>query len=151
MHCSIGVVTNNDGDGNGDDAPPSPTPQPKSVLRHGLWPLMHTTNAECSAICPYLFRFPPPINPHPPTPPSMPRHGLWFHVDAAYAGCASICPEHRGLFEGLDKADSFQFNPHVSWAPHRDILARRASLCWCALWDQDSEEVTVGGKRLLEA
>ncbi|MHB8973057.1 MAG: pyridoxal phosphate-dependent decarboxylase family protein [Pirellulaceae bacterium] len=40
------------------------------------------------------------------------RHGLWFHVDAAAYGTAGLCPEFRGLFQGLERADSFCFNPH---------------------------------------
>jgi aromatic-L-amino-acid decarboxylase len=40
------------------------------------------------------------------------RHGLWLHVDAAYAGAAAIVPELRGLFDGVEHADSFVFNPH---------------------------------------
>ena len=28
------------------------------------------------------------------------------------AGSAAVCPEHRGLLDGLDRADSFVFNPH---------------------------------------
>lgn len=37
---------------------------------------------------------------------------LWCHVDAAYAGAACICPEHRPIIEGVEHADSFNFNPH---------------------------------------
>lgn len=40
------------------------------------------------------------------------QHGLWFHVDAAYAGSAALLPEKRHLFEGLEYADSYVFNPH---------------------------------------
>ncbi|WP_237155223.1 pyridoxal phosphate-dependent decarboxylase family protein [Oryzibacter oryziterrae] len=39
-------------------------------------------------------------------------HGLTLHVDAAWAGSAMICHEFRGLWEGIDKADSIVFNPH---------------------------------------
>jgi aromatic-L-amino-acid decarboxylase len=38
--------------------------------------------------------------------------GLWLHVDAAYAGSAFICPEFRSLLDGVELADSFNFNPH---------------------------------------
>ncbi|XP_045511440.1 aromatic-L-amino-acid decarboxylase-like [Colias croceus] len=38
--------------------------------------------------------------------------GVWLHVDAAYAGSAFICPEYRYLMKGIEKADSFNFNPH---------------------------------------
>jgi aromatic-L-amino-acid decarboxylase len=40
------------------------------------------------------------------------RHGIWMHVDAAYAGAAAILPERRALFDGVELADSFVFNPH---------------------------------------
>ena len=38
--------------------------------------------------------------------------GLWLHVDAAYAGSSFICPEFRPLLDGIELADSFNFNPH---------------------------------------
>ncbi|MDX2114260.1 MAG: pyridoxal-dependent decarboxylase [Planctomycetota bacterium] len=38
--------------------------------------------------------------------------GVWVHVDAAFAGAACVCPEHRWLLEGVEEADSFNFNPH---------------------------------------
>lgn len=37
---------------------------------------------------------------------------LWLHVDAAYAGTAFACPEYRYLMNGVEMADSFNFNPH---------------------------------------
>ncbi|XP_014346252.1 aromatic-L-amino-acid decarboxylase isoform X1 [Latimeria chalumnae] len=37
---------------------------------------------------------------------------LWMHIDAAYAGSAFICPEFRYLLDGVEFADSFNFNPH---------------------------------------
>uniref|UniRef100_A0A8D1FGH3 Aromatic-L-amino-acid decarboxylase n=1 Tax=Sus scrofa TaxID=9823 RepID=A0A8D1FGH3_PIG len=37
---------------------------------------------------------------------------IWLHVDAAYAGSAFICPEFRHLLNGVEFADSFNFNPH---------------------------------------
>ncbi len=40
------------------------------------------------------------------------RHAVWLHVDAAYAGAAAIVPELRYLFDGVEQADSFVFNPH---------------------------------------
>ena len=40
------------------------------------------------------------------------RYGLWHHVDAAYAGTALILPEMRWMSKGVEKADSFVFNPH---------------------------------------
>ena len=38
--------------------------------------------------------------------------GAWLHVDAAYAGSAFICPEYRPILNGVEMADSFNFNPH---------------------------------------
>lgn len=37
---------------------------------------------------------------------------MWFHVDGAYAGNACICPEYRQFLNGIEKADSFDMNPH---------------------------------------
>jgi aromatic-L-amino-acid decarboxylase len=39
-------------------------------------------------------------------------HRLWLHVDAALAGAAALLPEKRHLFTGLERADSYAFNPH---------------------------------------
>ncbi len=36
----------------------------------------------------------------------------WLHVDAAHSGCACVCPEFRAMLAGVDRADSFCFNPH---------------------------------------
>jgi aromatic-L-amino-acid decarboxylase len=38
--------------------------------------------------------------------------GLWFHVDGAMAGTAALCPEFRHLQAGIERADSYCFNPH---------------------------------------
>lgn len=40
------------------------------------------------------------------------RENLYLHVDAAWAGSAMICPEFRGLWDGIELADSIVFNPH---------------------------------------
>jgi aromatic-L-amino-acid/L-tryptophan decarboxylase len=40
------------------------------------------------------------------------EYGLWLHVDAAYAGAAAVCPELRGGQAGLERADSYCFDPH---------------------------------------
>ena len=37
---------------------------------------------------------------------------IWMHIDAAYAGSAFICPEYRPILNGIEFADSFNFNPH---------------------------------------
>jgi aromatic-L-amino-acid decarboxylase len=57
---------------------------------------------------------------------------IWLHVDAAYAGrfffvdfCFTaflgsylLCPEFRSMIDGIEYADSFNFNPHKGeiWA-----------------------------------
>jgi len=38
--------------------------------------------------------------------------GPWLHVDAAFSGAALVCPEHRGMTDGLERADSICINPH---------------------------------------
>jgi aromatic-L-amino-acid decarboxylase len=40
------------------------------------------------------------------------QEGIWLHVDAALAGTAALCPEFRYLYDGLELADSYAFNPH---------------------------------------
>ena len=40
------------------------------------------------------------------------RHRMWHHVDAAFAGSAMICPEFRHHQSGLERVDSYVFNPH---------------------------------------
>ena len=37
---------------------------------------------------------------------------LWLHVDAAYGGAAGVLPEMRGMWEGVEDADSLVVNPH---------------------------------------
>ena len=39
-------------------------------------------------------------------------YDLWFHVDAAYGGFAALAPSCRGLFAGIDEADSVALDPH---------------------------------------
>src|SRR5246500_3660282 len=40
------------------------------------------------------------------------QHNLWLHVDAAMSGTAALCPEFRHLQNGVEFADSYNFNPH---------------------------------------
>lgn len=60
------------------------------------------------------------------------RYNLWLHVDGAMAGPAALLPEYRYLFEGLEYADSFCFNPHKWMFTNFDcdcfFVADRASL-----------------------
>jgi len=37
---------------------------------------------------------------------------IWLHLDAAYAGSAAVCPELRFVQRGVDRVDSYCFNPH---------------------------------------
>jgi aromatic-L-amino-acid decarboxylase len=40
------------------------------------------------------------------------RENIYLHVDAAWAGSALLLEEHRWMLEGIERADSFVFNPH---------------------------------------
>ncbi|XP_015280361.1 PREDICTED: aromatic-L-amino-acid decarboxylase isoform X2 [Gekko japonicus] len=44
--------------------------------------------------------------------PMCNAENIWMHIDAAYAGSSFICPEFRHLLNGVEFADSFNFNPH---------------------------------------
>ncbi|XP_050689746.1 aromatic-L-amino-acid decarboxylase-like [Eriocheir sinensis] len=57
---------------------------------------------------------------------------LWNHVDAAYAGSALICEEFRGLSDGIELANSFNFNPHKWFLINFDCSA---------MWFKDAREV----------
>lgn len=40
------------------------------------------------------------------------KYNTWLHVDAAFAGTALLLEEYRWMINGIEKADSFVFNPH---------------------------------------
>ncbi len=40
------------------------------------------------------------------------KYKIWLHIDAAYAGSVLFLPEYQSLIKGIEKADSFVFNPH---------------------------------------
>lgn len=40
------------------------------------------------------------------------KYNVWLHVDGAYAGTGLVLPELRSMSKGIEKADSFVFNPH---------------------------------------
>ena len=40
------------------------------------------------------------------------EHDLWLHVDAAFAGTALVLQENRWMSIGIERVDSFVFNPH---------------------------------------
>jgi aromatic-L-amino-acid/L-tryptophan decarboxylase len=62
----------------------------------------------------------------------------WLHIDAAYTGAALVCPENRWMIEGIDRVDSFCFNPHkwlltnfdcdLFWVADSDALTRALSI-----------------------
>ncbi len=66
------------------------------------------------------------------------EHNLWLHVDAAMSGTAALCPEFRHLQNGVEFADSYNFNPHkwmftncdcsCFWVADRGALIRTLSV-----------------------
>ncbi|MEL6842129.1 MAG: aminotransferase class I/II-fold pyridoxal phosphate-dependent enzyme, partial [Bacteroidota bacterium] len=52
------------------------------------------------------------IDPLEPIAKICEEYNVWLHVDAAYAGNALILPEYRHWIEGIERVDSFVFNPH---------------------------------------
>ncbi|XP_071788989.1 aromatic-L-amino-acid decarboxylase-like isoform X1 [Asterias amurensis] len=58
------------------------------------------------------------------------EYGIWLHVDAAYAGTAFLCPEYRHHLKGVEKADTFAFNPSKWMMVHFDCTA---------MWVKDRE------------
>ncbi|CAG0925654.1 unnamed protein product, partial [Notodromas monacha] len=64
--------------------------------------------------------------------PVAQKHELYMHIDAAYAGAAFICPEYRDLLNGVEFADSFNFNPHKWMLVTFDCSA---------LWLKNSSEI----------
>src|SRR5688500_2462515 len=79
------------------------------------------------------------------------REGLWLHVDASYAGPAAIVPECRGIFDGVDRADSLVVNPHkwlftpvdlsAMYTRHPDVLKRAFSLVHDFLYTTEQDTV----------
>jgi glutamate/tyrosine decarboxylase-like PLP-dependent enzyme len=39
-------------------------------------------------------------------------HDIWFHIDGAFGGSLILGSTHKQLFNGLERADSFAWNPH---------------------------------------
>ncbi len=60
------------------------------------------------------------------------RQNIWLHMDAAMSGTAMLCPEFRHLQNGVELADSYNFNPHKWMAVNFDCscfwVADRKSL-----------------------
>ncbi|XP_074653816.1 aromatic-L-amino-acid decarboxylase-like [Tubulanus polymorphus] len=44
--------------------------------------------------------------------PVCEEYNIWMHVDAAYAGSSFVCDEYRPYLDGVEFAQSFNFNPH---------------------------------------
>lgn len=40
------------------------------------------------------------------------KHNIWLHADGSFGGSLILSDKHRGLFKGIEKADSFAWNPH---------------------------------------
>ncbi|MCX2720489.1 pyridoxal phosphate-dependent decarboxylase family protein [Lentiprolixibacter aurantiacus] len=39
-------------------------------------------------------------------------YDLWYHIDGAYGVPAAVVPQYRGLFNGMEQADSIALDPH---------------------------------------
>jgi L-2,4-diaminobutyrate decarboxylase len=62
--------------------------------------------------------------------------GIWLHVDGAYGGAALLSPRRRGLFAGIERADSFIVDPHKWLYTPFDcaaVLYRDGAAARCAL------------------
>jgi aromatic-L-amino-acid/L-tryptophan decarboxylase len=81
------------------------------------------------------------------------QHKLWLHVDAAMSGTAALCPEFRHLQNGVEFADSYNFNPHkwmftnfdcsCFWVADRKALIRTLSVLPEYLRNQATESGAV--------
>jgi len=52
------------------------------------------------------------VDPLEPIADLCASHQAWFHVDAAYGGFFILVDELRGLFKGIERADSVVMDPH---------------------------------------
>src|SRR5215469_5937030 len=81
------------------------------------------------------------------------EHNLWLHVDAAMSGTAMVCPEFRHLQNGVELADSYNFNPHkwmganfdcsCFWVAERKALIQTLSILPEYLRNQATESGAV--------
>jgi aromatic-L-amino-acid/L-tryptophan decarboxylase len=81
------------------------------------------------------------------------RHNLWLHVDAAMSGTAALCPEFRHFQNGVEIADSYNFNPHkwmftnfdcsCFWVADRKALVQTLSILPEYLRNQATESGAV--------
>jgi aromatic-L-amino-acid/L-tryptophan decarboxylase len=78
------------------------------------------------------------IDPIPAIAEIAERFDTWLHVDAAYGGSAAVLPEMRHVLAGVERAQSFIFNPHkwlyvsvdcsVLYTNRPDLLRKSSSL-----------------------
>jgi len=81
------------------------------------------------------------------------KNNLWLHVDAAMSGTAMVCPEFRHLQDGVELADSYNFNPHkwmganfdcsCFWVANRKALIQTLSILPEYLRNQATESGAV--------
>jgi aromatic-L-amino-acid decarboxylase len=81
------------------------------------------------------------------------REGTWHHVDAAWAGSAMCLPEVRHLQAGVERVNSYTFNPHkwmftnfdcnVLWVADREPLISTLSTVPPYLRNEASESGAV--------
>src|SRR5258708_5646339 len=81
------------------------------------------------------------------------QHNLWLHVDAAMSGTPALCPEFRHLQNGVEFADSYNFNPHkwmftnfdcsCFWVADRKALIKTLSILPEYLRNQATESGAV--------
>ena len=81
------------------------------------------------------------------------KNDLWLHLDAAMSGTAMLCPEFRHLQNGVEFADSYNFNPHkwmftnfdcnCFWVADRKALIRTLSILPEYLRNQATESGAV--------
>lgn len=86
------------------------------------------------------------------------RHGAWLHVDGALGGSVVLSPEHRRLIRGVERADSFSWNPHkmmgVPLQASVLLVARRGALAASLdesadyLFQSDLDELNPGHRSL---
>jgi aromatic-L-amino-acid decarboxylase len=79
--------------------------------------------------------------------------GIWHHVDAAWAGSAMCLPEFRHLQAGVERVDSYTFNPHkwmftnfdcnVLWVADREPLISTLTIVPPYLRNEASESGAV--------
>lgn len=60
------------------------------------------------------------------------ENNIWLHLDSAYAGSAMCCPEFRHLMQGIEYADSLNFNLHKWMMVNFDC---------CAMWFKNADQV----------